>query len=173
MWHHCTLLTVTTPGPAAVPAPAGTIPGAGDSWEAPRQQHGEAQDRPRPATTRARSHASAGPPSCPGAATLHPGTCSTPKPPAANQQPFAFPMGHPKCFRTWLLGGPSGMCSCMLAGRIGSREGARGALAGRGGRGGQYTHAALPILQLSPGQDGAPCNTGVSVSQLQPVKMLS
>lgn len=84
-----------------------------------------------------------------------------------------FPMGHPKCFRTWLLGGPSGMCGCMLAGRIGSREGARGALAGRGGRGGQYTHAALPILQPSPGQDGAPCNAGVSVSQLQPVKMLS
>lgn len=70
-----------------LPAPAG------HAWGAPRQQRGEAQHRPRPATTRATSPASAGP-CAHRPATLHRSACSTPKPPAVHPT-----MGRPKCFK--------------------------------------------------------------------------
>lgn len=136
--------------PLSPPCACGDRPQCRGQLGGSRQQHGEAQDRPRPATTRARSCASAGPPpSRPGAAVLHPSACSTPKLPAAvSWSPDRTPQ---------VLQDTSG---CMLAGGIGSREGVHGAPLPSPGWLRQKGRTVLPLLQPSLGQDGAPCALG-------------
>ena len=103
-----------------------------------------------------------GPTSHPWAAALQPGTCSTPKLPAANHQLLASPTGHPKCFRTQVLGVPAVCAAARLLGGSG---------AGR--------VPMVPGLVEAGGTAHAPSagrgslHAGVSLPQLQPVEMLS
>lgn len=173
--HVCALCGTTAhrDGDNSLPAPAVTVPSAGDSWEGPKQQRGEAQDRLRPATTRARSCASAGPPRAPWGCPLHPGACSTPKPPVANRRPFTFPRGHPKRFRTWVLGGTPRYV--RLHACWGDREqGGRLWCCSWPRREGRTVHACgIPHPAAEPGAGRGSRHVGVSVSQLKTMKTLS
>lgn len=138
-------VTVTTPCPSALPAPAGTTPGAGDSWEGPGRQR--PQDRPRPATTRASGRTPGGSPSHPRAAARHPAPAAPQNPSPAQEDTPSAP-GH-GCWGDWEPGG------CL------------------GGRGGGTVHTrGTPHPAARPGQDQAPAHRSVHVPA-HAVKMLS
>lgn len=116
-WHHCSS-AVPALHPSCVWGPLQCRGG----WEGPRQQRGDAQDRPRPATTRARSCISAGPP---WADTPHPSTCGTPNPPAAHQQLLTLLPNTPRASEHGCLGTQCHGATGVLG--VGAWEGARGA----------------------------------------------
>lgn len=83
-------------GQFLAPVPTGTLPGTGQ-LEGPRQQHGEAQDRPRPATTRAGVES-----------PQDSQSCSTPNPPAAKCS-LCPPDGAPQVHQDRVLRRPGSM----------------------------------------------------------------
>lgn len=131
---------VTTPCPSALPAPAGTVPGAGDSWEGPGSSMGKPRTDPGPLQ---RGPGAVPPRGHPPAALGLPSFTPVPAAPQNCQLLSAGHLtGHPKCFRTRVLGGTQQhkwLHACW-----GDRE--------QGGR--PWCPTAQPWLAEAEGEDG-------------------